>query len=376
MASSYSKSALYHFVQNHNLADWQKSWRNYIQSQILPLAECGSHLRQAVGSGHSLQKYVDEIATIAQNIARREDLSPQPKGCKLNDFLKYAADVTAYYSPHTFFALSIRKITKLHFHLHYGDPSQYSDVLNKLGFQWTSQDWYDLSGFADWTVKASRADSEYRLQLPNAINAKSLGALIVLLNETIWDMVTSIPSLSQMFLYGGKPLDSIYKEYLRRVRENIFTIYNKRIDELSNNLLKEIMNDIIGIYSFSVDKVLTLRHYERSHVSLIYWYVIPHNTQKVILEIDYAEPLPGISSNVLRTYVYVGDMLKVDGYRIDGMEIFWNTYLDLLMPLVMSGFVELIEADTNTRIFLEEQLKKQLGQRLSAAYSVVKRWER
>jgi hypothetical protein len=61
VASSYSKLALYHFVESHNLADWQKSWRNYIQSLILPLAECGSHLRQAVGSGHSLQKYVDEI---------------------------------------------------------------------------------------------------------------------------------------------------------------------------------------------------------------------------------------------------------------------------------------------------------------------------
>ena len=377
-----SKPTLEDSMTQYGVHDWNSWISNYIDKTVKPLACCGVQILKSMGgSKHDLVRYIDSITTLATEIVNRAKSGAgmigegESRGCSFNEFIKYSVESTMYYSPYTFFAVSIRRITPIHFYLHYGDPGKYSKVLNELGFKWGLEpelsstnanklNTYEIGGYRDWNPRAVGYEiywgyndylEKFKVELPyitssgeldrNNLKGASLGALITLLNETVWDMVLQRRDLSSLIMYGDEPLINTFINYAKMVNDSLRTIANtyKKSHYICNRM-SSICSKLFDVESFDINKAITMFNYVRNYYDDFadFAYII-FKDRKEVMQSTLITPQTSFFDN--NFVVFNGLLISIEWYGDEDRDnyMLWNSFMDMIMPQLMLNRLELIE---------------------------------
>jgi hypothetical protein len=372
------KPTLEDSMTQYGVHDWNSWISNYIEKTIEPLARCGTQILKSMGSSkHDLARYIDSITTLATEIVNRaKSGAGMIGGCGFGEFIKYSVESTMYYSPYTFFAVSIRRITPIHFYLHYGDPGKYSEVLNKLGFEWGLEpelsstnanklNIYEIDGYRDWNPRAVEHEiywnyynysEKFKVELPYVtssgeldkgnLKGASLGVLITLLNETVWDMVLQRRDLSSLIMYGDEPLINTFINYAKMVNDSLRTIANtyKKSHYICNRM-RSICFKLFDVESFDINKAITMFNYVRNYYNNFadFAYIIFNKDRKEVMQSTLIAPQTSFFDN--NFVVFNGLLISINWYEGEDRDsyVLWNSFMDMIMPQLMLNRLELIE---------------------------------
>jgi hypothetical protein len=379
-----SRPTLEGLMTQYGVHDWNSWIGNYIVKTVEPLARCGAQILKSMGSSkHDLVRYIDSITTLATEIVNRaKGGTGVIGGCGFDEFIKYSVESTMYYSPYTFFAVSIRRITPIHFYLHYGDPGKYSEVLNELGFEWRLEpelsstnanklNVYEIGGYRDWNPRAvgyeiywyySSYREKFKVELPYVtssgpyvapsseldkgnLKGLSLGVLITLLNETVWDMVLQRRDLSSLIMYGDEPLINTFINYAKMVNDSLRTIANtyKKSHYICNRM-SSICSKLFDVESFDINKAITMFNYVRNYYDDFadFAYIIFKDRKEVMQSTLIAPRTSFFDDNFV---VFNGLLVLINWYEREDRDnyVLWNSFMDMIMPQLMLNRLELIE---------------------------------
>jgi hypothetical protein len=371
VGQSSFKPTLEGLMTQYGVHDWNSWISNYIEKTIEPLARCGAQILKSMGSSkHDLVRYIDSITTLATEIVNRaKGGAGMIGGCGFDEFIKYSVESTMYYSPYTFFAVSIRRITPIHFYLHYGDPGKYSKVLNELGFKWGLEpelsstnanklNTYEIGGYKDWDPRAVGYEiyylyayhEKFKVELPYVtssgeldkgnLKGVSLGVLITLLNETVWDMVLQRRDLSALIMYGDEPLINTFINYAKTVNNSLRTIADayKKSHYICNRM-SSICFKLFDVESFDINKAITMFNYVRNYYDDIadFAYIIFKDRKEIMPSTLIAPQTSFFDNNFV---VFNGLLILIGG---NSETVLWNSFMDMIMPQLMLNRLELIE---------------------------------
>jgi len=372
-----SRPTLEGLMTQYGVHDWNSWISNYIEKTIEPLAHCGAQILKSMGSSkHDLARYIDSITTLATEIVNRaKGGAGVIGGCGFDEFIKYSVESTMYYSPYTFFAVSIRRITPIHFYLHYGDPGKYSKVLNELGFKWGLEpklsstnanklNIYEIGGYRDWNPRAVGYEiywgyndylEKFKVELPyitssgeldrNNLKGASLGVLITLLNETVWDMVLQRRDLSSLIMYGDEPMINTFVNYATMVNNSlrkIVDVYEK--SHYICNRMRSICFKLFDVKSFDISGAKTMFNYVCDYYNNFadFAYIIFKDKKEIMPSTLIVPQTPFFDNNFV---VFNGLLVLIrrpNGEDIDNY-VLWNSFMDMIMPQLMLNRLELIE---------------------------------
>jgi len=384
------KPTLEDSMTQYGVHDWNSWISNYIEKTIKPLAHCGTQILKSMGSSkHDLARYIDSITTLATEIVNRAKSGAgmigedESRGCGFGEFIKYSVESTMYYSPYTFFAVSIRRITPIHFYLHYGDPGKYSKVLNELGFEWGLEpelsstnanklNIYEIGGYRDWNPRAVEYEiylgyrsyrEKFKIELPYDVTSSgpyvapsseldkgnlkglSLGVLITLLNETVWDMVLQRRDLSALIMYGDEPLINTFINYAKTVNNSLRTIADayKKSHYICNRM-SSICSNLFDVESFDINKAITMFNYVRNYYDDFadFAYIIFKDRKEVMQSTLIAPETSFFDDNFV---VFNGLLISINWHEGEDRDnyVLWNSFMDMIMPQLMLNRLELIE---------------------------------
>jgi len=409
------KPTLEDSMAKHGVHDWNSWISNYIEKTIEPLARCGAQILKSMGSSkHDLARYIDSITTLATEIVNRaKSGAGMIGGCGFGEFIKYSVESTMYYSPYTFFAVSIRRITPIHFYLHYGDPGKYSKVLNELGFKWGLEpelsstnanklNIYEIGGYRDWNPRAVGYEiywnyynyyEKFKVELPyitssgeldrNNLRGASLGVLITLLNETVWDMVLQRRDLSSLMMYGDKPLINTFINYAKTVNDSLRTIADayKKSHYICNRM-SSICSNLFDVESFDINKAITMFNYVRNYYDDFadFAYII-FKDRKEVMQSTLITPQTSFFDDNFVVFNGLLVFIRLPGDEDRVNYVLWNSFMDMIMPQLMLNRLELIELNpeefTNKIIKDKDHPIYNLIQKMGTPYRVFKvlrRW--
>jgi len=411
-----SRPTLEDSMTQYGVHDWNSWISNYIEKTIKPLAHCGTQILKSMGSsGHDLVRYIDSITTLATEIVNKAKGGAgmigegESRGCSFGEFIKYSVESTMYYSPYTFFAVSIRRITPIHFYLHYGDPGKYSEVLNELGFKWGLEpelsstnanklNIYEIGGYRDWNPRAvgyeiywgyNSYHEKFKVELPYVtssgeldkgnLKGTSLGVLITLLNETVWDMVLQRRDLSSLIMYGDESLVSTFVNYATMVNNLLRTIADAY--EKSHYICIRMRSVCYKLFTiFDISGAKTMFNYVRDYYNNFadFAYMI-FKDRREVMPLTLITPQTSFFDN--NFVVFNGLLISIgwDGGEDIDNYVLWNSFMDMIMPQLMLNKLELIELNPEefTNKIRNRYLNYDRIQKMETPYRVFKvlrRW--
>ncbi|ADN49576.1 hypothetical protein Vdis_0163 [Vulcanisaeta distributa DSM 14429] len=387
-------------VRNWN--DWVK---NFFNAYIAPLNQCAEELLKQFGNiNNEFVEYVRLIHDLTDKILSRTgviaDSAITP--CSIERFLEYAVNSSAGHNPFMFFAWSIRTTTPIHFRAYYGDPSNYTTILSNLGYDkiqnapqpvslcpGCNPSEYSLHGYPDWLINGN---VEYvpgyypRLSLKfeeNAWNkfissASTLGGLLARLNEAIWSMINDATWLSSLYYYSQNnqiiPLRSSLIDYAMKVSKSLEPIsaqyvnhyvcrggdVDSKFDVFCRNVVTSVYADINTI-SRSLTTLLDALHNK-------------FNSDTARDEPTYHIYLVNNNDRNCKAGRFE--------YGLYYVPMPWCSYMDMVIPQVMLGRLELVSINMNSLInelskaYVSEERQRiiQFLNTYTGTYTVLLRW--
>jgi hypothetical protein len=209
------------------------SWKEFVRNKIVLLRDLASATSDMLALD-PLGEVAKDIASIAGNLVRAsEEKFGESMGTfsvgeedvleVARRFLELGANTTAGHCKHTFFAWSIRKITKIYLEDHYSElkePDKFKALSDVLGLQeyWSPPDvksrivgGYVAYCFPDYRTLFDVTEESYQFrfrisEIPEA--PKTVGGSLCKLNERLWKALSERPGL-----IAGYELPDVFKNY-------------------------------------------------------------------------------------------------------------------------------------------------------------------
>ena len=342
--------------------DWNDWVNNFFKTYITPLNQCTKELlKQFSNVSNEFMEYVRLIHDLTGEILSRagSTAGSTPTTCSVERFLEYAVNSSAGHNPFMFFAWSIRTTTPIHFRTYYGDPSNYAEVLNRLGYTKLQNapqpanscpgcdlNEYALHGYPDWVINGNimYKDGNIYLDFEEGAknkfinNATTLGGLLARLNEAVWSMINNVDWLSTLYYYrqGGanKPLKTILINYMNVVTEKMQQISDQYRYHYICNTLPNFCNQVIT--SISSGSLTTLFNALDNKFSSDYIREKP----KYHIYLIHSNDACDCQAAVFEHHYYSLHILHIKNVAMP-----WCSYMDMVIPQVMLGRLELMSVN-------------------------------